>query len=346
MNAARPLPYSPDVEVAPPDEPGDIEQILEVMRQLLRRDRETSGERRRDVHVKSHGCPVATLEVLPGLPAELRQGLFAEERSYPAAVRFSNSSPLSQPDAVPDGRGVAIKVREATGRFLSEGATDPGVQDFVMVDSPSFIAANVKDYLRIEQARLEGVRKPQRAVQAFTGGSWDPREWRWSGAVAAVRAAVRFPIHPAWLTYYSMTPFRFGDYVAKHRLKPAADASALSGSKSLVRHRDAFRLALEEMLRTSSLTFEFQVQLRTHAERMPIEDAAVVWPESESPYRSVARLVIPPQDLGASPFGRGDALSFNVWNALESHRPLGGVNRSRRAAYQLSTQWRKSSTDE
>ena len=29
---------------------------------------------------------------------------------------------------------------------------------------------------------------------------------------------------------------------------------------------------------------------------MPVEDASVQWPEDESPYRAVARLVLPQQD--------------------------------------------------
>jgi hypothetical protein len=334
------------VEVVPPDEPEDIQQILEVMRALLLRDKVISGEKRRDVHVKSHGCPAAHFEVLPSLPAELRQGLFEHERTYSAAVRFSNSSPQPQPDAVPDGRGVAMKLRGVAGQFVSEGATDPDVQDFVMVNSPTFVAANVKDYLRIERTRLEGIWRPQAAVRAFTGGSWNPHHWRWGGALAAAWLVTQFPVHPAWLTYYSMTPFRFGDYIAKYRLKPTLAAPLLPWTRSMIHHRDGFRLVLEEMLRTSSLAFEFQVQLRTNAGSMPIEDATALWSETESPYRPVARLVIPPQDLNASPFERGDALAFNVWNTLESHRPLGGINRSRRAAYQLSAGWRKNTTPE
>lgn len=344
MNQNPPLPYSSNVEFVPPDEPRDIQEILEVMRDLCRRDKEASGERRRDVHVKSHGCPTGYLQVHSGLPAELRQGLFEHERRYPVVVRFSNSSPQPKPDAVPDGRGIAVKVREVTGSFLAEGATDPGVQDFVMVNSPTFVARDVKDYLRIERTRLEGIHHPEVPLKAFTGGNWDPRRWRWSGVIAAAGVLARYPKHPAHLTYYSMTPFRFGDYVAKYRLKPSSAAPSPRRERSLVRHRDAFRLTFEEMLRTSSLAFEFEVQLRNNISSMPIEDATVLWPESESPFRPVARLVIPQQEVDASSVQRGDAWSFNVWNALESHRPLGGINRSRLAAYRFSTTWRQAPT--
>lgn len=344
MNRHPPLPYSPDVEEIPPDEPRDIQEILDVMRDLFRRDKENSGEARRDVHVKSHGCPTGMLEVRPGLPAELRQGLFEHDRTYPVSVRFSNSSPQPQPDAVPDGRGIAIKVREVTGSLIGEGATDPGSQDFVMVNSPTFVARNVKDYLGIERTRLEGLRRPQVPTKAFTGGNWDPRRWHWNAALAAAGVLARFSTHPVHQTYYSMTPFRFGDYVAKYRLKPISTVPLPSRIKLFLRHQDAFRLTLEEVLRKRSVAFEFEVQLRTDASKMPIEDATVLWPETESPYRPIARLVIPQQVTDASAIERGDALAFNVWNALESHRPLGGINRSRLAAYRLSTSWRQKNT--
>jgi len=38
----------------------------------------------------------------------------------------------------------------------------------------------------------------------------------------------------------------------------------------------------------------------------------------------------------------GEALSFNPWNALHEHRPLGGINRARQKIYQESQTLRKS----
>ena len=75
---------------------------------------------------------------------------------------------------------------------------------------------------------------------------------------------------------------------------------------------------------------------------MPIEDATVEWPESESPYRTVAHLLLPRQEIEL--LRQQDAyrnLSFSVWHALAAHRPLGGINRVRRRVYALSTAWRR-----
>jgi len=76
---------------------------------------------------------------------------------------------------------------------------------------------------------------------------------------------------------------------------------------------------------------------------MPIEDASVVWPEAESPYRTVARLTVPPQPAWseARAWQVEDGLAFNPWNRLAAHRPLGSLNRIRREAYPEGARFRE-----
>jgi len=325
----NPIPYSPDVETIPPDEDEDIQRVIAVMRELLVRDERASGLRRRDVHVKSHGAPVAQFHVLPGLPDELRQGLFAEERHDPAVTRFSSSSPWPKPDAVPDARGVAIKIQRVPGA---------SVQDFVMINQPAFIARDVKDYLRIQRARLQ----PRAVMETLTGGNRDPRQWHWREMLTTTNLLMQIPRHPACQIYDSMVPIRFGNFIAKYRFRLLSrlPATSLDLLQKLAMHADAFRIALAETLRTTALTFEFQVQLQTNPKTMPIEDASVIWPEAESPFQTVAHVLMPRQELDSSPQGWGDELSFSVWNAMNDHRPLGGINRVRKAAYEVSAAWR------
>lgn len=340
-----PIPYSEHDETIPPDEPEDIEQVLETLQWILARTQAKSGEFRADVHVKIHGCAIGEFRVLPNLPVELAQGLFERDAVYPATVRFSNSAGRIQPDAVPDGRGLAIQVRGVSGEFVSGEARPAGTQDFILINHPAFFARNVKDYLRLERVLMDADDNPIAVLAgALTAGHWNPLDWHWQEALAAARIAGQLPAHPASLTYFSMAPIRFGKYVAKCRVRPAGDRheSYLDLIASLAMHSDALRLALEETLRTQEVLFEFQVQLRTSERSMPIEDATVEWPESESPYRTVAHLLLPRQDISSShrhPDCVG--LSFNVWNALAAHRPLGGINRVRRMAYALSAQWRR-----
>ena len=61
----------------------------------------------------------------------------------------------------------------------------------------------------------------------------------------------------------------------------------------------------------------------------------MVWPEDASPYRKVAKLRIAPQAFDSEPQMRAcEAMRFNPWNALEAHRPLGGINRVRKNLYE------------
>ncbi len=282
---------------------------------------------------------------MPNHPEELAQGLFEHEKIYSATVRFSNSASKSQSDAIPDGRGMAIKVREVKGDMVLADPKEEPSQDFVMINHPVFFARNVKDLLRLEKVLVSADDSSIATLQgALTGGEWNPLHWHWREMLTVARIAGKLPAHPASNTYFSMSPIRFGNYVAKYRARPigARHDSYLEMLKRLGNKADAMRLALEETLRTQEVLFEFQVQLRTSERTMPVEDATVDWPESESPYRTVAHLLLPRQEIEL--LRQQVAFqnhSFNVWHALNAHRPLGGINRVRRQVYPLSSSFRR-----
>jgi len=80
--------------------------------------------------------------------------------------------------------------------------------------------------------------------------------------------------------------------------------------------------------------FDFGVQLQTDPHWMPIENAAVIWPERLSRTVTVARLTLPVQRFDSPEqlaFVRN--LSFHPWHCIAAHRPLGNQNRARRAIY-------------
>lgn len=344
MDHHDPIPYAENVEILPRDEADDICRLVEALKALLQRNREKTGHFHGDVHVKIHGCAEAEFRVLPNLPPELAQGLFRNERTFSAVVRFSNSSSQPQPDLIPDGRGLAIQVFDVEGDWLTSDDNSGRTQDFVMVNHPVFFARNVKDFLRLEHVLVSADDNPLVTVAlGLTGGDWNPLRWHWHEALSAARIAGHLPAHPASNTYFSMAPIRFGQYVAKYRVRPAGDlpVSWLDLASRLGTQPDALRLMLEETLRSQQVLFEFQVQLRTSANTMPVEDATVEWPESESPYRTVALLLIPRQEIETEQQKtKCRQLAFNVWHAIADHRPLGGINRLRRDVYPISAAWR------
>lgn len=346
MNQAnQPLPYADAIEAIPTDEADDIQRVVRALEVLLARSQAKSGQFRADVHVKTHGYAQGEFRVLPNLPDELAQGLFEHAGVLSAVVRFSNAANQPQADAIPDGRGMAIKVLGVNGNLVMADEQRGPTQDFVMINHPVFFARNVKDFLRLEQVLVDTDDRSLAMLQgALTGGNWNPLHWHWREMLTVAQIAGQLPAHPASPTYFSMSPIRFGKYVAKYRAQPAGDRhdSYLDLLKRLGSHADAMRLALEETLHTQELLFEFQVQLRTSEQTMPVEDASVEWPERESPYRTVAHLLLPRQEIELLRQQVAfQNLSFNVWHALVAHRPLGGINRVRRWAYPLSSDWRR-----
>jgi hypothetical protein len=260
-------------------------------------------------------------------------------------VRFSNAANQSNADAIPDGRGMAIKVLGVKGDMVSADEQSGPTQDFLMINHPVFFARTAKDFLRLERVLVEADDSPVATARgALTGGDWNPLHWHWREMLGVAQIAGKLPSHPASNTYFSTSPIRFGEHVVKYRAQPVGDRvdSYLDLIKKLGSDSDAMRLALEETLRVEQVLFDFQVQLRTSEETMPIEDVTIEWPESESPYQTVAQLVLPRQDI-ASLRQQDDYqnLAFNVWHALAAHRPLGGINRVRRLAYPVSSAWRR-----
>jgi hypothetical protein len=96
-----------------------------------------------------------------------------------------------------------------------------------------------------------------------------------------------------------------------------------------------FRPALVAELRERPYEFDIQVQLCTDLTQMPVEDVTVPWPETLSPFVTVAKLRLPQQDIGGDDnLERMDATSMSPWRVTEEHRPLGNIMRSRKGASQ------------
>ena len=151
-------------------------------------------------------------------------------------------------------------------------------------------------------------------------------------------------VHPLGETYFSQTPYRYGDHIAKFSLRPVSPGlTGRTGNIVNVHDRpDALREDVREVLIEQGGTWELAVQLCRDLSTMPVEDPTVEWDEDESPFVPVATLTVEPQvawEQGVSE-RREDMLSFSPWHGLAAHRPLGAVNRARRDAYDFSAGYR------
>jgi hypothetical protein len=149
-----------------------------------------------------------------------------------------------------------------------------------------------------------------------------------------------------WQTtpFWSRTPFTFNAYAVKFLLRPCDldHGGFLGWFQTFWRARadaDYLRNKLAERLRHSDVTFDFRVQLFVDEERTPIEDASREWKESIAPFRTLAQLIIPKQNLDDPLNADIERMAFDPWHT-EDHRPLGRMNRARRLVYPTSAKAR------
>ena len=345
-HAATPLRFSPDMEVPAPDEAETNAALIETMGRISRTTFEHSGHAIRSVHAKSHGVLRGTLVVHPDLPPTLAQGLFARAGEYEAVLRFSTLPGDILDDSVSTPRGLAVKIIGVEGPRLPGSESDT-TQDFVLANAPAFSAATPDKFLKNLKLLAATTDKAEGAKQALSAAA--------RGAEAVIEAfggksatIVTLGGQPATSilgeTFYSQVPILYGDHVAKIAVAPVFDLSALTGTPVDTANPNALRDAVAAHFKAHGGEWDVRVQLCTDLDAMPIEDASVAWPEDASPYLTVARLKVGPQDSW-SPEGVAaidEGLAFSPWHGLAAHRPLGGVMRARNATYTSSASFRAS----
>ena len=152
--------------------------------------------------------------------------------------------------------------------------------------------------------------------------------------LSALRAAVsKKPGSPLGITYWSATYYRLGPIAVKYSARPLA---AWVPEPTDMTSPDRPRAGMAARLSRFEARFDFMVQVRASAERMPIEDASIEWSEVESPFRKVATIVIPVQVFDSPrPMEFREDLSNTPWHSLPEHRPIGGINRVRKVVYEV-----------
>ena len=326
--------------------PGEEELVRQIVGAMEGANRQVAAKHRhglRDAHAKSHGILAGELRIEPDLPEHLAQGLFAAPRSHPVIVRFSTSPGDLRSDRVPVQRGLAIKVIGVDGpRAVDDGAT---TQDLLLVNHPTLPFGTIGQYAELQKV-LERQHRQSDLRQRSTR------------LVARVLTRLRFPLpriaevlatpnhHILGETFHSMAALRYGDHVAKISAAPLSEeVRALTGRPVGSRAGDsALRDLVADFFAHHSAEYEVRAQLCVDVGKMPIEDASVLWPQELSPHHRVAVLHLPAQDPYSDARRRyaDDVLSFSPWHALEAHRPLGSIMRSRREAYPRSSDFRHS----
>lgn len=305
-----------------------IAEMVNDLKQKLEKDYPHPKRMERDAHPKQHGLLRAEFTVLDGLPETLRVGLFARPDTYKAYVRYSNAFARSS-DIERDSRGMAIKLMGVPGEKLLPELKTATTQDFVLMSSHNFVTKDAEGFSKFTKAGSEGGLK---SVLFFLS---HPRMTR-----RFMKLRKSYPDLQS-IEWGSTVPYLLGEGQAvKYRAIARKPTQATLPDKKTA-SQDYLRERLARDLAMQAYIVDFYVQVQTDANTMPIEDARIIWDAKKSPFIKVAEIKIlkqifdtPEQQL------YGDQLSFNPWHSLPAHRPLGSINRARKAIYQTMSEFR------
>lgn len=342
---------------------GEEERIANIVKLTVKRMQMQYTENvrtLRGVHPKDHGCVTAKFEVNADLPSEYAVGIFQPGVKYDAFIRFSNAdtevgadSRSPQPGQVRHGsRGMAVKLLGVQGESLLplHGAL---TQDLVMINQPAFAFANVEDYELLSQVLVDHFGEPNPAQHFFTqrlmtGTPEQKLRAQRTGQIAKRIASTEVngdtgaffppPASPVDNPYFSAAAFAFGeDRVMRFRASPTRPSS----DAPKVDEPNYLRTALIERLKNDEVIFDFAIQVRSQDKvdvAVDIENVSTEWNDN---YVSVAKITIPMQEFdSAEQREKCEKLFFTPWHGVTTHRPLGGINRLRKAVYLESARQR------
>ncbi len=306
-----------------PGEEEFVDSIIASFQQQMR-DLWKPGGFERGGNTKTQGIVRAEFIVHDGLPQQLRHGIYAQARSYPAWVRFSGPGPYITPDIDDVGfMSISVKLMDVPGPKLMDD--EKFTQDMFGVSPPTFVTPDVRANAQLQRQSLKNsqifyflnFQRPH-LLDMIMQGLWTKTQ-----------------SSPLEAPYFSCVPYLLGEGQAmQYSFWPKSSKRTPIPRLPLRPPDDYLRAAMVASLQTADVEFDVRLQLQTDPHLMPIENAGVLWPERLSPRVSVATLRMP-QQLFDSPAQMDFAkrLSYNPWHSIAEHRPLGNQSRARKRMY-------------
>jgi hypothetical protein len=310
-------------ELPEPDEEAHLDSIIGSMGAYMNAHY-TPGNYERAGNTKTHGIVRAEFTVRDDVPAAMRFGIFAEPKTYRAWVRFSGPGPDSPPDIEDVGFvSCSIKLMGVAGPKLFED--EKLTQDFLMICTPTFVTPDTDANAQLQIEILKGT--PFFYFVNFT------RTHLLDGFMQSLWNKTQN--NPLQARYYSTVPYLLGEGRAmQYAVRPRSPKQDRVPRLPLRPPDNYLREAMVATLAREDVDFDFMLQLQTDPHRMPVENAAVKWPERLSPFVPVATLHIPKQSFDSPAQLRfASSLSYNPWHCIPEHRPIGNQSRARLRLY-------------
>jgi zinc transporter ZupT len=300
------------------------QEIMDV--QLAEQQHAKASAVRRAFHAKPvFATTDASLRIVDDLPEQLRAGWVQPGREYRTIVRLSNASGVPESDASKDLRGIALRV-EVSGEEQ---------HDLLATNFPVSHARNAEQFVAFAKAFPGGAP----SIPGVFGLVFKFGLGEFFRMLSNISQGRRESRSLALETFWSRAAYRWGPVLAvRFLLRPETGAAPATSPAP----GDAQFLSTElrGRLAKGDVRYTLCVQPFVDEKTTPIEDTAVEWTERVSPPVPVAVLTIPKQEYGAEARANAqtiDELSFNPWNTTDEFRPLGNLNRARKAVYDASS---------
>jgi len=275
----------------------------------------------RSSHPKSNGCIKGHFMVDPSISSEYQYGIFKPGADYPVWMRFSNSADKLTDDDAKDFRGLSLKLTKVDGERLPQPGDENHTQDFLFLAHDAFFAANPVEFFDFFDAAFSDntisflLTHPRGALNIFLGSK-----------------RYKNPLNAHWnsVTPYALGPQQNGVYknVVRYALRTC---SVNSGEIPEPPTPDYLSDNLQNQLAKGSACLDFFIQKQVDPEKMPVENVLIAWDKELSPFIKVAQIKISKQTFTSEAQKNFcENISFNPWHSLVAHRPLGGINRTRK----------------
>jgi hypothetical protein len=311
-----------------PDEEAHLQSIISSFTQQMNALWKPGGFERGG-NTKTHGIVRGEFIVHDDLPAALRHGIFAKPHTYRAWVRFSGPGPYVTPDIEDVGfMSISIKLMGVPGPKLMD--EEKFTQDMFGVSTPTFVTPDTRANAQLQRWSLKNAQtfyfvnfSTPHILDFIMQGLW-----------------IKTQTSPFEAPYFSCVPYLLGEGQAmQYSVWPKSRKRTRVPRLPFRPPDDYLRQAMVAALETGDVELDVRMQLQTDPHLMPIENAAVLWPERLSPRVSVATLRLPRQKFHSpAQMAFAKRLSYNPWHSIPEHRPLGNQSRARRRMYlELST---------